>query len=30
VLAALTPAERGMIVATIRAYEAALEKPAST
>lgn len=30
VLAALTPAERGTIVATMRAYEAALEKHAST
>jgi DNA-binding MarR family transcriptional regulator len=27
VLAALTPAERGTIVATMRAYEAALDKP---
>jgi DNA-binding MarR family transcriptional regulator len=30
VLAALTPAERATIVATMRAYEAALEKHAST
>jgi hypothetical protein len=30
VLAALTPAERATIVATMRAYEAALDKPAST
>ncbi len=30
VLAALTPAERGTIVATMRAYEAALEKHART